>query len=77
MRLGYLKRHLDKAKICSNCGSLNYYKNYKCTFCKSRYFIKNKELILKEIKSRYEFYKMLGFKLREINSLDEEIESRL
>ena len=77
MRLGYLKRHLDKAKICKNCGSLNYYKNYKCIFCKNRSFIKSKDLILKEINSRYEFYKMLGFKLREIDYLDEKIESRL
>ena len=76
MRLSYLKRHPKKAKICKNCGVLNYYKNYKCIFCQSRFFSKKKNLILNEINTRYEFYKTLGMKNREIDSLKEEIKSR-
>ncbi len=76
MRLSYLKRHLSKAKICKNCATLNYYKNYKCIVCKSRVFYRDKNLVLKEINSRYEFYRTLDMKDRKIDSLKEEIKSR-
>jgi len=49
MQLKYLKHHPEKLKICKKCGSLNYYKNYKCLVCKSRFFIKNRDLVIREI----------------------------
>jgi len=75
MQLKYLKHHPEKLKICKNCGSLNYYKNYKCVVCKNRFFIKNKDLVIREIMGRYEFYKVLNVK--RIDYVKEEIKARL
>jgi len=70
--LKFILRENKYLKICSSCGSLNYYKNYKCKFCNSRKFLKDRNLILKELNNRIEFYELLGFSKTKISRLKEE-----